>query len=168
MKHNVYIALGSNLGDRLANLGTALVAIRPEVSPVECSPVYETQPWGFLEQQNFLNQVILAKTSLSPWKLLEHLKKVEKRLGREKTFRYGPRLIDLDILFFDSDVIDSPPLQIPHPEIQNRAFVLFPLAQLAPEYLHPVLNMTVEEMLGKLDVAHIDLHSPGGCGLETG
>ena len=168
MKHVVYIALGSNLGDRLENLKISLSAMEPEIDPIVCSPIYETPPWGYLDQPFFLNQVIRAETELSPEDLLTRLKKIEVLVGRQETFRYGPRIIDLDILFYDAEVLDSPPLKIPHPRVQERAFVLLPLAKLAPEFRHPVLGQTVEEMLAQTDVEQIEWYSAGGCGQETG
>lgn len=163
MHHQVFIALGSNLGDRQANLQEAIRKIQPEVVPIECSPIYETPPWGYEPQANFLNQVIRAETDLDPQALLAHLKKTEIDLGREATFRNGPRLIDLDILFFDQVIIQSPPLVIPHPALQERAFVLVPLADLAPDLTHPVLNVTVRQMLESVDTKNIHLISPAGC-----
>jgi len=168
MRHVVFIALGSNLGDRLANLRSAIAALPPAVIPTDCSPVYETPPWGYRDQPRFLNQVIRAETDLSPPELLDHLKKIETRLGRQETFRYGPRVIDLDIIFYDAEVIHSPPLNIPHSEVDSRAFVLLPLAQLAPRMRHPVSNLTVEEMLARVDHEDITWFSPGGCGQDPG
>ena len=131
MKHRVYIALGSNLGDRRANLRNAIDSLPPEVLCLEESPIYETPPWGFTDQPKFLNQVIKTETNLSPGELILHLKGIETRLGRNPSFRNGPRLIDLDILFFDDQVIQQPDLTIPHPRLHERAFVLIPLADLA-------------------------------------
>jgi 2-amino-4-hydroxy-6-hydroxymethyldihydropteridine diphosphokinase len=163
VQHITYIALGSNLGDRLANLKAAQAAMEPVIKLIDCSSVYETAPWGFLEQPYFLNQVIRAETGLSAQNLLSHLKRIEKQLGREKTFRYGPRIIDLDIIFYDSEVIDSPPLVIPHPRIPERGFVLVPLAELAPKLRHPVLNQTIQELLAKVGSGGIRKYSGGGC-----
>jgi 2-amino-4-hydroxy-6-hydroxymethyldihydropteridine diphosphokinase len=162
--HRVYIALGSNLGDRIANLTAAIKAMKPNVHPRKCSPVYETPPWGYSDQPKFLNQVIEAETDLSPESLLEYLKKIEVNIGRRETFRYGPRVIDLDIIFFDGEVIDSPPLIIPHPRLEERSFVLLPLADLAPDYRHPILGDSVMEMLSKVETKGIIVVSPGGCG----
>src|SRR3972149_10514745 len=147
MSHSVFIGLGSNLGDRLANLHTAVAALKPEIFNLVCSPIYETPPWGYLQQPKFLNQVIRAETDLRPADLLSHLKRIETRLGRQPGIQYGPRLIDLDILFYDELIIDSPPLTIPHPRLEGRGFVLLPLAQLAPDLRHPVLEITIRELL---------------------
>jgi len=165
--HVTYLGLGSNTGDRLQNLQAAINALEPEVHPVECSPVYETPPWGFLDQPNFLNQVVKAETELSPGELLRYLKEIEKDLGRQDSFLNGPRKIDLDIIFFDDAVIESPPITIPHPRMDDRGFVLLPLADLAPEFKHPVLDLSVQDMLAQVAVGDIEWFSPGGCEGES-
>ncbi len=162
--HRVFIALGSNLGDRAANLTAAIKAMEPDVHPKKCSPVYETPPWGYSDQPKFYNQVIEAETALSPEMLLEYLKKIEVQVGRRETFRYGPRVIDLDIIFFNGEVIDSPPLVIPHPRLAERNFVLMPLADLAPDFRHPILGDSVLDMLDEVETEGIMVVSPGGCG----
>jgi 2-amino-4-hydroxy-6-hydroxymethyldihydropteridine diphosphokinase len=149
--HTIYIGLGSNLGDRLANLNSAIDALPPSVNPMVLSPVYETAPWGYTDQPAFLNQAIRAETSLLPLDLLKHLKSVETSLGRRPSFRYGPRLIDLDILFYDNLILKSSDLIIPHPRLQERAFMLIPLADLAPDLCHPILGKTVQQMLDEVD-----------------
>lgn len=164
MGHTVFIALGSNLGDRLSNLRTAIACLAPSVQPEACSPVYETPPWGYADQPPFLNQVIRARTDLGPQALLDYLKQVESRMGREQTFRYGPRLIDLDVLFYDDLVMEAQQLEIPHPRLPGRAFVLVPLAEIAPGQVHPVLGITVREMLAEVDAGGIVWYAPGDCG----
>lgn len=161
--HTVFIALGSNLGDRKENLRTAIDLLQPEIRPLDCSPIYETPPWGYLDQPNFLNQVIKAETEFTPPVLLAYLKEIESRIGRQKSFRYGPRLIDLDLLFYNGEVIDSPPLTVPHPHLVERAFVLMPLADLAPEFVHPILQVTVADLLTKVNQHGISLYASGGC-----
>ena len=161
--HLVYLALGSNLGNRSGNLISAIQFLEPEIRVKTCSPVYETPPWGYEDQPKFLNQVLEVETELAPGALLEHVKNIESDVGREVSFRYGPRSIDIDILFFDDLVIDSPPLCIPHARIPERAFVLVPLAEIAPDYHHPVLGMTVESLLGMVDKKGIQFFSSGGC-----
>lgn len=158
MTHTLYLALGSNLGDREANLKAAWDALAPEVQPVAASPVYETDPWGYADQQDFLNQVIEARTDLKPGDLLRFLKDLEVRLGRTPTFRNGPRVIDLDLLFYDDLIFEEPGLHIPHAGIADRAFVLVPLADLAPELRHPVLGETVRQMLAKVDRSTVRTH----------
>ena len=159
----VYIALGSNLGKRSENLKSAIHQLFPEVRILRCSPVYETPPWGYEDQPDFLNQVIEVETDLSPDKLLEQVKSIERKIGRKDSFRYGPRMIDIDILFYNDLIIDSPPLSIPHPRIPDRSFVLVPMADLAPLFTHPVHNRTIEDLLREVDTIGIQYHSPGEC-----
>lgn len=147
----VFIGLGTNQGDRFYNLRQAVLKLPPKVVPLKLSSVYETPPWGFLEQPYFLNQVIKAHTRLSPPSLLKYLKHIERRVGRQPTFRYGPRLIDLDILFYDNQIFESSELVIPHPDLHNRAFVLIPLAEIEPDFHHPVLGKTIKELLPAVD-----------------
>ncbi len=155
MNITVYIALGTNLGDREMNLRAAREALAPQVRLVAESPVYETAPWGFTDQPHFLNQVIQAEATLTPTQLLAYLKAIESRLGRKPTFRYGPRQVDLDILFYGDEIIQSEHLTIPHPRLHERAFVLVPLADLAADLLHPGRHQTVRELLAKVDKAGV-------------
>jgi 2-amino-4-hydroxy-6-hydroxymethyldihydropteridine diphosphokinase len=157
--HIIYLLLGTNLGDRLANLQAAVSALPPDVRPVSISPIYETPPWGFTEQPAFLNQAIRAETDLSPVELLNHLKHLEVKLGRKDNFRYGPRMIDIDILFYDDLTIDTPRLTIPHPRLHERAFALVPLARLAPHLVHPGLGKTIAELLDAVDTTDIRPYS---------
>jgi 2-amino-4-hydroxy-6-hydroxymethyldihydropteridine diphosphokinase len=168
MNHTIYLALGTNLGDRLSNLENAIGAMPPKISPLERSPVYETPPWGYTDQPAFLNQVIKAETDLAPQDLLRTLKNLETRLGREPTFKYGPRLIDLDILFYDQVVMETAALTIPHPRMAERAFVLAPLADLAPDLRHPTLQKTALELLAAVDSSGVKWHSSGECGKIRG
>jgi 2-amino-4-hydroxy-6-hydroxymethyldihydropteridine diphosphokinase len=159
----VYLALGSNLGNRSENLLSAIHSLEPDIRVINCSPVYETPPWGYEDQPKFLNQVIEGETVLAPGDLLAYIKKIEDQIGREETFRYGPRLIDIDILFYDDLVIDTPPLIIPHHRIPERAFVLIPMANLSSDFRHPVLGVTIEHLLGNVDIKDITYFSSGGC-----
>jgi len=147
MEHKIYIALGTNLGDREIILQDAVAALAPDVSVSHQSPIYETAPWGFADQPNFLNQVIAAETNLSPFELLTYLKEIESRLGRKPTFQNGPRVVDLDILFYDDCVIRENVLVIPHLRLHQRAFVLVPLADIAPNLIHPTIQKTIQSLL---------------------
>jgi 2-amino-4-hydroxy-6-hydroxymethyldihydropteridine diphosphokinase len=151
----VFLALGSNLGDRLANLKAAVAAISPAVTVLAESPVYETPPWGVTDQPAFLNMVIKGETRQGPQELLKHLKLLEPQLGRLPSARYGPRLIDMDILFYDELVLNTPELTIPHPHLQERAFVLVPLADLAAELVHPVFGKPVRQLLAAVDTTGV-------------
>lgn len=158
MDHMVYLALGSNMGDRLANLQDAVRHLAPQMNVRKKSPVYETPPWGFKDQSAFLNQVVMAETHLGPEELLGYLKRLETTLGRVESFRNGPRSIDIDILFFDDVTLDSPPLTIPHPRLHQRAFVLLPLNDIAPGLIHPLLDKSVSELLLDVDPININLY----------
>lgn len=158
-EHIVYLALGSNLGERLANLKQAISSLSPQVDVKAKSQVYETPPWGYEEQPKFLNQVIKGNTYLDPEPLLRHLKRLELALGRQESFRNGPRLIDIDILFYDDIVLNTPSLVIPHPRLHERGFVLLPLMDISPNFSHPISKRTVREMLASCDVSDIQKFS---------
>ncbi len=157
MKHKVYLGLGSNLGDRQAYLDAALAALPPAVSVLRRSPIYETEPWGFADQEKFLNMVVEAETELTPPELLGTLKAIEKQVGRKPTFRNGPREIDIDILIYGDTVFAEGGVSIPHPSLAERAFVLAPLADLAPDLNIPGINSTAGKLLAQVDKSGIRL-----------
>ncbi len=143
-----YLSLGSNLGDRAANLERAIEELpRAGFSVLRRSSVYETEPVDFLEQPWFLNCVIEGETQLAPWELLAKLQEIESKLGSRKLVPKGPRMIDLDVLFYGSEMIEETGMEIPHPRLARRRFVLVPLVELAPQFRHPVLGMTASELL---------------------
>ena len=160
--HIIYLALGTNLGDRFANLQAAIAALPPAVRVRSRSPVYETLPWGLTSQPAFLNMVLKGETALAPVELLKHLKLLETELGRLPSVRWGPRRIDMDILFFDRLILDTPELTIPHPRLHERAFVLVPLADLAPGLVHPVLGKPVSQLLAAVDTTGVKRYEPTG------
>jgi 2-amino-4-hydroxy-6-hydroxymethyldihydropteridine diphosphokinase len=144
---NVYLGLGSNVGDRAANLRAALEGISRFVGKVaRKSHVYETQPWGQPDQEKFLNQVVMANTALDPRALLEAVSRIERELGRERREKWGPRTIDIDILFYGRRVVRDKGLEVPHPELHKRAFVLVPLMEIAADFEHPVFKQPIDQL----------------------
>ena len=150
--HSVYVALGSNMGDRQALISEAVVHLKQEncCRGIRVSDLIETAPYGGVEQEDFLNGVLQMETWLSPFQLLKLLQETERRAGRERSIRWGPRTLDMDILFYDDLILEDIELTIPHKDMANRIFVLKPLCQLAPGKRHPVLKQTVEELLTRL------------------
>ena len=143
----VAISMGSNLGNRLSSLRKAILLLKKEgFNIIKTSDVFETPPFGVSNQPRFLNACLLIDTETNPADLLEKLKKIENEVGRVRRFRWGPREIDLDIIFYDEKVIDGPSLKVPHPHMHERPFVLIPLKQISPQWVHPILKKTVEQM----------------------
>jgi 2-amino-4-hydroxy-6-hydroxymethyldihydropteridine diphosphokinase len=150
-KHRVFISLGSNLKDRYTNIKLAIYYLSSLGKVLKKSSIYETSPVENENQPNFLNCVVELRTILSPFKLLKELKKIEKKLGRVRTNkRYQPRTIDLDILFYDKEIIRTKELTIPHEKLHKRKFVLWPLAEIAPNFIHPLLKKTIKKIKNEL------------------
>ena len=149
----VYVGLGSNLGDREASIRAALEALAelPDTALIRASSLYDTEPMGEIDQPDFLNAVAELDTGLAPRQLMWNLLLIEKRLGRVRTSRWGPRIIDLDLLLAEDQVIDEPDLQLPHPELTRRSFVLVPLVELVPMLRHPLTGETLLHHLSRLE-----------------
>jgi 2-amino-4-hydroxy-6-hydroxymethyldihydropteridine diphosphokinase len=146
--NDVFLLTGGNIGDRIANINEAQKKIAAECGPVvNASSVYETAAWGKEDQPGFLNQVLQIQTALSPAALLDTILNIEQSLGRKRGVKYGPRNIDIDIILFNDEIIEEAGLHIPHPRMQDRRFVLVPLAEIAPGKMHPVFSKTVEQLL---------------------
>lgn len=151
MPHQLFLGLGSNLGDRWTILQRAVQALADLMVIEALSPVYETAPWGLKRQPDFLNLCLSATTALEPLPLLTGIKRIEARLGRKLGLRWGPRLVDIDVLFYDNLVMGDEQLTIPHPRLAERAFVLAPLADIAPHFQHPESGLTAGQMLAMVD-----------------
>lgn len=146
--NKTYFLLGSNMGNSQARLSKAILHIEKQIGSVtRQSHLYLTAAWGKTKQPDFLNQVIIVETELTASQTMQTILNIEKKMGRVRTVKNAPRIIDIDILFFNSEIIVQKDLTIPHPEIQNRRFVLVPLKQLSPNLLHPVLKKTIHQLL---------------------
>ena len=163
----VYLALGSNLGDRRANLVAAVERLQPQVAVEQISSLYETEPAYVLDQPRYLNAALRGRTALAPLNLLSFLKQIERELGRTAGYRFGPRIVDLDILLYDNFVIDSDDLIIPHPRMAERSFVLVPLAELAPDLTPPGWDTSVGVLASAVH-GHGDVIVRHGTLLEKG
>jgi 2-amino-4-hydroxy-6-hydroxymethyldihydropteridine diphosphokinase len=153
--HTVYLGLGSNLGDRAANLRRAVKALMLKATILAESAAYETPPWGVKNQPAFLNMAVKLDTELTPMELRDSVKGIEVALGRERSYHWGPRVIDIDILFYDDLIMDEPGLVIPHPRLHERGFVLVPLESIASNFVHPLLGLSIRELLQRVDTSGI-------------
>ena len=150
--HTVYLSTGSNLGNRENYLLQAEEAIIEFIGHIDArSSIMETAPWGKTEQPNFLNRALRIKTKLPPLFLMETILEIEREMGRNRQEKWGPRIIDLDVLFFDNRIIDEDGLRVPHPHLHERDFVLKPMVEIAPDFIHPVLHKTMAELLAELN-----------------
>lgn len=147
--NTVYIGLGSNQGDKIKNLRDALCAIKSidDINITKVSSLYLSEPWGNPNQPEFINQVAEIETELTPWELLDHLQKIEIKMGRQRSEKWGPRLIDLDILLYGSEELNAPELTIPHPYMRERLFVLLPLQEINAELIFPGDGAKIQEVL---------------------
>jgi 2-amino-4-hydroxy-6-hydroxymethyldihydropteridine diphosphokinase len=149
--HKAFIALGSNLGDKRKNIEIAIEKIKEKgINILKVSSIIETEPYGYKDQDSFLNAVCLVETSLDPFSLLKVLLNIEEEMGRKRIFKWGPRNIDLDIIFYDDLVIESEELIIPHPDAHNRTFVMGPISEIEPDFVHPVLKRKVIDIYNDL------------------
>jgi 2-amino-4-hydroxy-6-hydroxymethyldihydropteridine diphosphokinase len=149
----VYLALGSNIGDSVSHIASAIDLLSKKLSHVKQAPLYRSKAVGYTDQPDFINTAISAETDLSPYDLLDMIKNLEKQLGRIERFRWGPREIDIDIIFYGDQVIESDKLNIPHVKFRERSFVLQPLYDLNPELIDPVTKQTIKALLQQLDVS---------------
>ncbi len=147
LTQTICIQLGSNIGDRAQHLKDATSALSSHFSLIESSPVYETEAWGLKDQQAFYNQLLIFESTESPYAIHQRCISIEEQMGRQRDLRWGPRIIDLDIIFYSNKIIFSPKLQIPHLRMQDRRFVLKPLVDIAKSWIHPVLGKSAEQLL---------------------
>lgn len=152
-KHTVFLSIGSNVGDRLQNCKDAIenLADSKEITAIKTSSFYETEPWGDIEQDWFINCVIEIETELNADALLALIQNIEKRFGRNRVKKGGPRIIDFDIIFLNSEIIKTENLIVPHPLLHKRRFVLMPLSEIAPDCIHPVLKKSAADLLRQVD-----------------
>ena len=146
--NTLYVLVGGNMGDRGVNLESALSWLKKEIGDViGSSLIYETEAWGKNDQPDFYNQVHIMNTKLSAEEVMKNILDIEEKMGRVRTIKNAARIIDIDILFFNKEIINQPGLKIPHPEIANRRFVLVPLDELSPGFFHPILHKSIQELL---------------------
>jgi 2-amino-4-hydroxy-6-hydroxymethyldihydropteridine diphosphokinase len=162
LKSNIFLGLGSNIDDRVKHLNTAtsLIGSCADINIVKSSLIYETEPWGIRNQKSFLNQVLKIQCSLSAPDLLTFVKDVEIKTGRTERARWHEREIDIDVLFYDNIIISTEKYKLPHGEIQNRKFVLIPMCEIASDFLHPVLNKSMKQLLDETkDISEVKTYN---------
>lgn len=155
--NNAYLLIGGNLGDRLVNLQNAIQQIEMHAGKIiASSAIYETAAWGFTEQPPFFNQALQIETSLTATELMHQLLTIEISLGRERLIPLGPRIIDIDIIYYNNEIIQNDIVSIPHPRMEQRNFVLIPLNEIAPNYVHPILHIPTNTLLAQCkDLSHV-------------
>jgi len=148
MMNSAYLLIGGNIGDRIKNLAKTRSFIDMRIGKiVKTSAIYETAAWGITEQPDFLNQVLLVESKLPAQKIMQLILSIENKLGRVRTQKNASRIIDIDILFYNNEIINEMALTVPHPEIQNRKFALIPLNDIAPDFVHPILKLSLKHLL---------------------
>lgn len=159
MQNGIYLLLGSNLGDRKKNIATGIASIKKEIGEiVKSSSLYETQPWGETPTETFYNQMIMVKSMASPENLLVKILKIETSMGRIRDKKWENRIIDIDIIFYRSEIFNSENLTIPHPQFIHRNFAILPMLELAPDFVHPILKLSIDEIyLNSTDTGEIIL-----------
>jgi 2-amino-4-hydroxy-6-hydroxymethyldihydropteridine diphosphokinase len=167
-EHEVYIGLGSNLGDRVANLRDAVHRLGAIIQIEQVSRLYVAAPLGYVQDDAYINAALHGKTTMTPMDLLGMLQSIEVAMGRRPGVQFGPRPIDLDLLFYDSIQMETYKLTIPHPRLAQRAFVLKPLVDIAPDLIHPVLYYTVSELLADTEDPHqVQIYDPPDTGIAN-
>jgi len=162
LKKNIFLGLGSNIEERVTYLNTAtsLIGSCSYIKIVQSSLIYETEPWGIRNQKRFLNKVLSLESSLPPEDLLTFVKEVEIKTGRTESARWHEREIDIDVLFYDNEIISSDKFGLPHKEIQNRKFVLIPMCEIAADFIHPVLNKSMKQLLEESkDISEVKIYT---------
>jgi len=154
----IYLALGSNVGDSAANIQQAIELMRSKITDISEAPIYSSKAVGYTDQPDFLNTAVRGQTELQPLELLKFVKNIEQQVGRIQRFRWGPREIDIDIIFYGDQVIEMPSLTIPHPRFAERDFVLRPISDLSPHRIDPTSGKTVSELLEKLPASSLAIY----------
>lgn len=155
--HTIILALGANVGNREKNITNAISLLEKKISNIRCAKLYHSKAVGHENQPDFVNTVILAETMLAPEELLEFTQMIEKNIGRKFRFHWGPREIDIDIIFYDNLILDLENLQIPHPRAAERDFVLFPIKEIVPSFVHPVLKKTIAQLCAEIKQSQLSI-----------